>query len=199
MELEFQGYYPRGIFVTKREGGAAKKRYALIREDGTVEIKGFEFVRRDWANIAKVAQEKVINAVLAEGKPKKAIDIVKQIIEDVREKKVKFEDVIIYTQVVRKVSSYEQQAPHVKAAKRLIQAGVKVSPGTILEYVVVPGKGSISDRSIPVQLLEKKDYDADYYIDNQVLPAVMKVLHELGVEEDELKQSSKQAGLKKWF
>jgi DNA polymerase I len=199
MELEFQGFYPRGVFVTRRMGGAAKKKYALIREDGTVEIKGFEFVRRDWANIAKVAQERVIQAVLKEGKPEKAVEIAKQVISDVRNKKVKFDDVVIYTQVVRKVSTYEQQAPHVKAAKKLIEAGYKVSPGMILEYVVIPGKGSISDRSIPVQLLKKKDYDADYYINNQVLPAVMKILKELGVEEENLKFGGEQAGLKKWF
>ncbi|NYZ79660.1 ribonuclease H-like domain-containing protein, partial [Candidatus Micrarchaeota archaeon] len=71
MELEFDGYYTRGIFVTKRTGGAAKKKYALMREDKTLQIKGFELVRRDWANVAKIAQEQVIKAVLEEGKPEK--------------------------------------------------------------------------------------------------------------------------------
>ncbi len=199
MELEFQGYYPRGIFVSKREGTAAKKRYALIREDGTIEIKGFEFVRSDWANIAKETQEKVIEAVLKEGKPEKAVDIVKKVIKDVRDRKVDVEDLIIYTKVVRKVSSYEQQAPHVKAAKKLIEAGQKIGPGSVLEYVVVKGSGSISDRSIPVQLLGKKEYDADYYINNQILPAVMKILRELGVKEEDLKFDGEQSGLGKWF
>ena len=199
MELEFQGYYPRGIFVSKREGTAAKKRYALIREDGTVEIKGFEFVRSDWANIAKETQEKVIEAVLKEGKPEKAVETVKKVIKEVRERKVKLEDLIIYTQVVRKVASYEQQAPHVKAAKKLIGAGYKVGPGSVLEYVVVRGPGSISDRSIPIQLLGKKDYDADYYINNQILPAVMKILKELGIKEENLKFDGEQVGLGKWF
>lgn len=199
MELEFQGYYPRGIFVSKREGTAAKKRYALIREDGVVEIKGFEFVRSDWASIAKETQEKVIEAVLKEGKPEKAIAAVKKVIKDVRGRKVDIADLIIYTQMVRKVSSYEQQAPHVKAAKKLIEAGHKIGPGSVLEYVVVRGTGSISDRSIPVQLLGKKDYDADYYINNQILPAVMKILKELGVKEENLKFDGEQSGLGKWF
>jgi DNA polymerase I len=199
MELEFQGYYPRGIFVTKREGTAAKKRYALIREDGTVEIKGFEFVRSDWANIAKEVQEKVIGAVLREGDPEKAVSIVKKVIKDVRERNVKLEDLIIYTQVTRRVASYAQQAPHVKAAKKLIDAGYKIGPGSVLEFVVVKGAGSISDRSIPVQLLGKKEYDADYYINNQILPAVMKILKELGIKEDNLAFDGEQSGLGKWF
>jgi DNA polymerase I len=199
MELEFQGYYPRGIFVSKQGGVAAKKRYALIREDGAIEIKGFEFVRSDWAKIAKEVQEKVIGAVLKEGKPEKAVAIVKKVIKDVRDRKVDIEDLIIYTQVVRKVSSYEQQAPHVKAAKKLIAAGQKVGPGSVLEYVIVKGPGSISDRAIPVQLLGKKEYDADYYINNQILPAVMKILRELGVKEENLKFDGEQSGLGKWF
>jgi DNA polymerase I len=171
----------------------------LIREDGTVEIKGFEFVRSDWANIAKEVQEKVIGAVLREGDPEKAVSIVKKVIKDVRERNVKLEDLIIYTQVTRRVASYAQQAPHVKAAKKLIDAGYKIGPGSVLEFVVVKGAGSISDRSIPVQLLGKKEYDADYYINNQILPAVMKILKELGIKEDNLAFDGEQSGLGKWF
>ena len=199
MELEFEGFYPRGIFVTRREGkAAAKKRYALIREDGTVEIKGFEFVRRDWANVAKDTQEKVIEAVLKEGKPKKAVKIVSSVIQDLKKGKVDLDDLVILTQIVRRLGSYEQQAPHVKAAKKLQKAGYKVSPGYLIEYVVVKGKGSISDRAIPIQLLGNKKYDPDYYIEHQILPAVMKILREVGVKEEDLKYKGKQAGLGKW-
>ncbi|MBI4214715.1 DNA polymerase, partial [archaeon] len=199
MELEFQGYYPRGLFVTKREGGAAKKRYALIREDGTIEIKGFEFVRRDWSNVAKEAQESVITAVLREGNPQKALSEAKKFVELVRKQKLGVEDVKIYTQLVRKPSGYQQQAPHVKAAKRLLAAGIEVEPGDVLEYVVVEGEGSISDRSIPIQLLGNQKYDAEYYVNNQVLPAVMKILKDLGVNEEELQGKGKQHNLKNWF
>ncbi|GAI44680.1 unnamed protein product, partial [marine sediment metagenome] len=45
IELEFEGFYPRGVFVTK-------KRYAMIDEEGRMVVKGLEFVRRDWAALA---------------------------------------------------------------------------------------------------------------------------------------------------
>ena len=45
MELEYEGFFKRGFFVTK-------KRYALI-EDDTIVVKGLELVRRDWAPITK--------------------------------------------------------------------------------------------------------------------------------------------------
>ena len=51
MELEFEGFYQRGFFVTK-------KRYALI-EDSNIVVKGLELVRRDWAPVAKKTQKKV--------------------------------------------------------------------------------------------------------------------------------------------
>jgi len=200
MELEFEGYYPRGIFVATKSGRAAKKRYALIRDDGTIEIVGFEFVRRDWSPIAKKIQEKVIGAVLREGKPQKAIDVVKKIVNDLRDMKVPLEDLVIRTQLIRKLSSYEQQAPHVKAAKKLIEAGIKVPAGSDLEFVVMKGKGSISDRSIPFQLIKPKmEYDPEYYIHNQVFAAVMKILAQLGVKEEDLLVDAKQKGLEKWF
>ncbi|MEM4221991.1 MAG: DNA-directed DNA polymerase [archaeon] len=198
MELEFQGYYPRGLFVTKREGGAAKKKYALMREDGVLEIKGFELVRRDWANIAKKAQEVVIEKILKEGKVEDAIKTLREIIKEVQEGKAKKEDLIIMTQIQRKISKYEQQAPHVKAAKRLMEAGHKITPGMMLEYIVVKGLGSISDRSIPIQLLKNEKYDPEYYIQNQILPAVLKILEELGVKPEDI-VPKKQQGLEKWM
>ena len=57
MELEFEGFYPRGIFITK-------KRYALIDEFSRLIVKGLETRRRDWANIAKETQNDVLMAIL---------------------------------------------------------------------------------------------------------------------------------------
>ncbi|MCJ7816814.1 MAG: DNA polymerase, partial [Candidatus Aenigmarchaeota archaeon] len=64
MELEFRDLYHSGIFVSTKTGQAAKKRYALIDQEGKITIRGFEKVRRDWSNIAKDTQEAVLLAVL---------------------------------------------------------------------------------------------------------------------------------------
>jgi len=42
------------------------------------------------------------------------------------------------------------------------------------------------------------DYDPDYYVNNQVLPAVMRILEALGYQEDELKGLGKQTTLGGW-
>ncbi len=200
MELEYQGYYPRGLFVTKRgEKEAAKKKYALIREDSTVEIKGFELVRRDWAKIARETQEKVIAEVLEHGDPEKAVEHVKNIITELKRGNVPLEDLVIYTQLTRRIQDYEQIGPHVKAAEKLKKAGYRIRPGMVLEYIIVKGGGSISNRAWPLQLIGNRKPDTEYYIHHQILPASMKILSELGIEEDEVLKKGKQTGLGKWM
>jgi DNA polymerase I len=197
MAVEFEGYYPRCIFVTRRVGGAAKKRYALLREDGQVEITGLEFVRRDWSALAKNAQQRVVQAVL-ENKVEEAKKIVLQTIEGVRANTFPLDDFVIYTQLKRRTGNYDAVGPHVKAAMRLEKSGETVGAGTTIGYVVTQGSGNIGDRAYPVELVGNRKPDADYYVNNQLLPAVMKILAELGIKEDELTTKGKQTGLSQW-
>ena len=90
MELELEGFYPRGVFVTRKnaEGAGAKKKYALIGEDGRIKIRGFELVRRDWSAIAKTTQRKVLEAILKHGSKEMAVKVVKDMIERLKEGKV---------------------------------------------------------------------------------------------------------------
>lgn len=199
MEVELKGFYPRGIFVTRRSGeGAAKKRYALIREDGAVEITGLEFVRRDWSELAKRTQAEVIRSVL-EGDVNKAKQIVLQTIANIRENKVPIEEYVVYTQLKQNIGKYDAVGPHVRAAKRLKDAGEEAEKGSVIGYVVCKGAGNVGDRAWPMQLIGNKQPDPEYYIDHQVLPAVMKILHELGIKEADLKVGGKQSGLHQWF
>ncbi len=197
MELEFEGFYPRGIFVTKKGGIAAKKRYALIREDGQVEIKGLEFVRRDWSQLAKKTQQQVIQLVL-EGKAEEAKQLVRDMIGRVRRGEVPLDDYIIKTQLKRNIGKYASTGPHVRAAMRLKEAGEDVKKGAVIEYIVVEGAGKIGDRSYPVRILGSRKPDKEYYISHQLLPAVMKILSELGVTQGELLGEGKQTGLWRW-
>ena len=60
-ELEYEGFYPAGIFVsTKGAEGGAKKKYAPIDDKGRLKIRGFETVRRNWSFILKRHPKEVI-------------------------------------------------------------------------------------------------------------------------------------------
>lgn len=196
MELELEGIYPRGIFISaKGEERGAKKRYALIDSKGKITIRGLEKVRRDWSKLAKDTQEEVINLVLTRKKDK-AIEVVQKTIEDLKSERVDLKDLIIYTQLTRALKSYELIGPHVAAAKRALKRGVVVHPGETVSYIITKGKGRISDKSELYQFA--KNYDVDYYLFHQIIPAALRVLNVLGVTEDDLLKKSKQVGLKKF-
>ena len=184
MQLELEGFFVRGLFVTK-------KRYGLLSREGKLVVKGLERVRRDWSDMAREAQEKALRLVL-ENRVGEAKNYVQELVRSLRAKEIPIEKLVIRTQLTKRLESYGQIAPHVKVAKDMKAMGEKVFPGMIVKYVVTPGKGSISGRSRPADAA--KDYDADYYIENQVLPAVMRVLEAVGGNEGELMMKQSELG-----
>ena len=195
MELEFEGYYRRGFFVSK-------KRYAIIDKENNIVTKGLEVVRRDWAEIAKKTQEAVLKTILEGEGPEKAAEIVRKTTQELAEGKIPVDSLIIYTQLTMPISSYKQIGPHVIVAKRMKEMGEDVRAGTMISFIVKSGEGMIRDRSYDVESFKKAGYkyDAEYYIDNQVLPAVMRILKGFGYTEESLKFSkNKQMTLGDYF
>ncbi|MEE9594725.1 MAG: DNA polymerase, partial [Candidatus Hydrothermarchaeales archaeon] len=89
--------------------------------------------------------------------------------------------------------------PHVLAAKKLAKSGVEVTPGMIIGYVITKGGKMISERAVPVELATLDDYDPEYYVENQILPAVIRIIEAMGYSRDYFKDGRKQESLKKWF
>ena len=183
MELEYEGFYRRGFFVSK-------KRYAVI-EDGEIIAKGLELVRRDWAPIVKQTQEAVLMAILSEGNADKAIKEVKKTFKRIKNGEVERKELIIHTQITKPLSQYKQVGPHVVAARRIEEHGMKVSRGNIIQYIIVKGKGSISQRAIPYDYSEGYEYDKDYYINNQLIPAIERIMYSFGYTKKDLEDMSR--------
>jgi DNA polymerase I len=199
MNLELEGFFKRGIFVTKESGEGAKKKYALIDYNGNLKIVGFEYVRRDWSRIAKETQRNVIITVLSEGRPEKAIEIVRKTISDLREGKVKNSELVVLTQIKRKLDNYDAIGPHVAAAKKAVVKGQEIGVGSVVSYIVTKCGKSISDKAQLQEYVAEGNYDADYYIEHQVVPAVIKVMRELGYSKEDLIQGGKQHKLSSFF
>lgn len=194
MELEFEGFYRRGFFVSK-------KRYAVI-EDGTIIAKGLELVRRDWAPIAKQTQEDILMAILNEGNVKKAEKIIKKVLKQIKTGNIDKKELIIHTQITKKLDDYKQIGPHVIAARQLEANGIRVGKGTIIQYIVSKGKGSISERAVAYEYSEGIEYDVDYYINNQIIPAVSRMMEPLGYTKEnllELAEGERQQSLDAFF
>ena len=184
MELDFDAMYVSGIFVPAKSGVTAKKRYALLGKDGNITIRGFEKVRRDWCKISKDTQEKILFAILRDKDESKAIALVRDVVAKINKGEVDAKELVIYTQLSRPLEAYEQIGPHVAAARKYAARGHIVKEGSVIGYIITRGDGSISSRAEPFEYAQ--NYDPDYYINNQVMPAAMRILYGLGFSEDDV-------------
>jgi DNA polymerase elongation subunit (family B) len=195
MELDLEDFYSRGLFVAKRgKESGAKKKYALVDTGGKIKIRGFETVRRDWCRLTRELQNEVLIKILRDGNEKAALKILKKVVGDLKNRKVGLDELMIRTQLRRPLGEYVAEGPHVVAAKKMVEQGVAVSTGMLIEYFVGEGSGKkIGDR---VYLAgDKVKYDVDYYLKNQVLPAVENIFDVFGVDVKAVVEGSEQKRL----
>jgi len=194
MYLDYQGHYPAGIFT------GAKKRYALLDDKDNLVIKGFEFVRRNVSKIAKAVQYQAIELMLKEDE-NTALDFVKDVVFKLKNEIQCFDkkDFAINVRISRELKSYSSNAPHIVLARKLSEHE-KVTPGTIISYAVLKRPGTnINERVELIDDVNIAEIDVDYYIDNQIIPAVERIFAVFDISGDELKGKSRQTSLSGFF
>ncbi len=200
MKLELQGFYKSAIFVSAKDSDTgAKKKYALLDQDGNVVVKGFETIRRDWSPIAKEIQEKVLEMILNNASKEEVLRYVKNIINEVKTYKVSLKKLVLKTQLKKEIHLYESKGPHVVAAERLIKQGIDAYPGMIISYVVSKYGSKLSDKIRLPNECKDDDYDSEYYTNNQIIPAIKTIVSVIGISEEELLNDSKQSYLSNFF
>jgi len=197
MELELEDFYKRGIWVTKRTGEfGAKKKYALITYEDKLKIRGFETVRRDWCALARETQNKVLKLILDDGNEKRAMEFLKTTVKDVKERKIDLKKMTVRTQLKKPLSEYKSITPHVVAARKMQEREMPIDPGSLIEFYIAETeekKKLIRDK---VKLADEKgEYNIEYYLKNQLLPAVENILQVFGVDVNSLIESKKQKTL----
>jgi len=201
MELELEDFYTRGIWVTKRTGEiGAKKKYALINGKNKMKIRGFETVRRDWCKLARTTQNHILKLILEDGNEKRALVYVYEIIKNLKERKIEKKDLIIRTQLKKSISEYKSISPHVIAAKRMKELNIPVSNGSLIEYYIAETSEKTKLVRDKVKLLEEKgEYNLDYYLNQQLLPAVENIFQVFNIDVKEKIEGKKQKGLNEWI
>jgi len=164
----------------------AKKRYAGYTYDGSIDIVGLEYTRRDWCDYARELQYEVIKAVLVEGDKKKAIDVFRDYVARIRKGVVPLEKLVIWEQITRNLRDYKANAPHIEVAKELERRGWRIRRGMFIGYIVLKGGGPIYKRSVYYVEADPEKVDVNYYIYHQLLPVVHRVLSPLGVSKSSL-------------
>ncbi|MCE4600756.1 MAG: DNA polymerase II [Desulfurococcales archaeon] len=188
-EVKIDKIYKRVYFTE------AKKRYVGLTDKGKIDVVGFEAMRGDWSELAKEAQMKVAEIVLSTGDVEKAVSYVRGVIEELRKGKIDMRKLIIWKTLSKRLEEYTAEQPHVVVARQLKKLGIKVHPGMKIGYVVVKGTGPLSKRVKPYFLAKPAELDIDYYIDKQLIPAVMRILKYFGVTEKRLKGGGRQTSL----
>ena len=189
--------------MTTRSGiTGAKKKYALLGKDGKLKIRGFETVRRDWCNLARKVQDKVIRQVLGDGNEKKALKYVKEIVKKIKQRKINKEDLIIKTQLKKSISEYKSISPHVVAARKMIEKKIPVSQGNLIRYFIAEAPSGAKTKLVRDRVKlpdEEGNYDIEYYLNNQILPAVENIFQVFNIDIEEVIETKKQNSLSKWI
>jgi len=199
MELELEGFFTRGLWVTRRTGTiGAKKKYALIGKDKKLKIRGFETVRRDWCRLARELQNKIIRLVLESGNEIRALQYLKEVVKRVKQREVAHEDITIRTMLQKPIDEYKAISPHVIAAKKMKERGIPISGGNLIEYFIAETrekKKLVRDR---VKLMEEKgEYNIEYYLKKQILPAVENIFQVFNIDVKEILEGKKQVAPEK--
>ena len=97
-------------------------------------------------------------------------------------------ELVISTQLRKGIDSYDIKSPELALQEKAVKEGFKTKDEVetaVIGYIITKHGSTISDKA---ELEEfAKDYDADYYINHQVIPATMRILKELNFNEEELK------------
>ena len=105
-----------------------------------------------------------------------ALELLKDVVSNLKNRKIDLEDLMIRTQLKRPLNEYLSEGPHVVAAKRMEAKGIPVSVGMLVEYFIGEGKGKRIGEKVHLSD-EKSKYNLEYYLNNQVSSAVENIFN----------------------
>ncbi|MHB8586814.1 MAG: DNA polymerase domain-containing protein [Thermoplasmatota archaeon] len=180
----------------------AKKKYAGLTENGQIVARGFEVRRGDWCALARDTQARVLETILRERDAKKGTEVAREAIARLRRGEVSLDDLLIWKTLTARPNAYRVKPMHAAAVERAeaARAGLRVATGAKVAIVMVAGAGPPSARATLREALHAEDKpDLEWYAEKQVLPAALRVLEPLGVDENELAGKPKQRSLGEYF
>jgi DNA polymerase I len=215
MELVFEAFARRAIFL-------AKKRYALwVFEPAgqgwkdKIKVRGMETVRRDWCELTSKTLNRCLELVLKEGKVEEAVSHVRSVISrvqrlDLAEDPEMVEDLTLTRRYTKSTGSYKNKQPHIQLVEKIKgRGGVLPEIGDRVPFLIVSGCKTNAEFGVDNHQMGKKLFvdkaedpqyavknnlciDKVYYIDKQILPPVMRILSAFNVSENQLIKGSEQ-------
>jgi DNA polymerase I len=209
MELVFEAFARRGIFL-------AKKRYALwvFEPSGDawkdkIKVRGMETVRRDWCDLTSKTLKTCLELVLKEGKVDEAVDHVRSVVVRLQNLNLAQDpeilgDLTLTRRYTKSTGSYKNKQPHIQLVEKTKKRGGQVpGVGDRVPFVIIRGKNSRKNRELFVDRAEDPGYvleknmplDTEYYVEKQILPPVLRIFETFGVTKDRLCMGRGQSNL----
>jgi len=194
LDIKADEYFKSILFTGK------KKRYSAINEFDERVDRGLEVRRGDWSLLSQEMQSQILDIVLRENNPPKALHYANNIIKDLHNGNIEPEKLVIWKTLTREITDYQSKQPHVIAAKRALSSPsrIKYAVGSKVPYVIFRGTGKVSDRAFPFDVIDeidgnsfstegiKFDIDKNYYEDKQIRSAALRILEVFGYNRDDL-------------
>jgi len=174
-----------------------KKRYAglaIEKNNGDtserIVMKGIETVRRDWCDLTSEMLFNVLEIILKEQSPKKAVDYVKGILGKLERNEVPIEKLVVTKSISKSLRDYKGVQPHIEVVKKIKKRNPTEAPsiGDRVGFVITFGSQLMSERAEdPSYVKEHKlKIDSKYYIESQIIPPLERVFDAIGVTKTEL-------------
>ncbi|MEM2818898.1 MAG: type B DNA-directed DNA polymerase, partial [Nitrososphaerota archaeon] len=163
LDLEIDKKYRYIVFSMR------KKNYLGLTDKGIVDVKGLtgkkkhipKFIKEAFDEMVKVLQEVKDEDSLREAK-NTIREIVRTWYNKLKNGEFDLQDLSFKVMLSRGVDKYVKTTPpHVKAARKLIQKGIQVTSGDIIEYVKTKDKDGVT----PLQFVRKDQVDVDKYVE----------------------------------
>ena len=181
VELEFEKtYYPYMLFSKKRYAGLM---FTQPNAPDYIDVKGLQLVRRDNAPIVKDVSNAILDIIMHERDPQKAVSVARTVVLNVLQNKEPLEKFVI-SKALRSGYKNPQSLPHVAVAEKLKKRrGYPPASGERVPYVFV--RDAANPDGLQAQRAEDPEYvkehaevevDTLYYITNQIMSPITTLL-----------------------
>src|SRR3989339_1936206 len=121
---------------------------------------------------------------------------IKEHLKKLKNREIKQEEIIVKSQLKKPISEYKAISPHVVAARKMREQEIPVSQGNLIEFYIAETNTKSKLVRDKVKLPhEKGQYDIEYYLEKQILPAVENIFQVFDINIKELINGKKQTSL----
>lgn len=187
LQINLEGVYRWVAFLPSRTEPrvSAANRYFGAFEDGEIKVRGIELRRHDTPRYIKKTQQEMLE-ILAGGEGvagfraalPRAVDYARQRLGRLQSGRVPLRDLVVTHRLSRRPEEFVVRTAAARTARELVEAGVHLSPGESLRFVLVSGpeKARAWER-----LTGQESYDRAAYTE-LLLRAVESLLAPVGVD-----------------